>query len=444
MVTRLAALVLLLTALLAVPLPAQAATGYALTAAQLAQVRPLAFTSTLSARDAVVSTLPVTKVRMDTVIAGGYSTRAICHPTDLHVSVPVSGFCWNATDDTTANWFPQGITGSGDGMNGSVLYPPCDGCAGRKIVAVSWRSGASHEYGANRLARVTFVDVTAGMSGAPYRHVVLVEPDGTAEGFHEIATHADGISWYGNKLFLVTGGDPDVSGGDRLVRVFDLTHFWKMNSTTSGNVGCVSGVCSAAYSGFALPQIGYYRLDSPAVCASLDLTRPCLNGVSLDRSGADHLTTVEYKRGASGGKILRWPLDPSTALLRTGSDGLVHPTEGWTSPVWELQGGVFTGDKGVLVGLCPDGAPAVTYMPGGTANISGDFRKSCLHRVTISADRGTLDVHYMTTAPGNAQNVAYWPAGGEIWLVNEFRGDYDAIYDSDRLVLALNCPNLDC
>ncbi|MGW0811225.1 helix-turn-helix transcriptional regulator [Nonomuraea sp. NPDC002799] len=141
-----------------------------------------------------------------------------------HPSVPQS----------EANGFPAiPYPGSGDGMNGSVLYPPCDGCAGRKIVAVSWRSGASHEYGANRLARVTFVDVTSGAARAPYRHVLLVEPDGSAEGFREVASHADGISWYGNKLFLVTGGDPDVFGGDRLVRVFDLTHIWKMNSTAS-------------------------------------------------------------------------------------------------------------------------------------------------------------------------------------------------------------------
>ncbi|AQZ61721.1 putative secreted protein [[Actinomadura] parvosata subsp. kistnae] len=444
MLKRLAAPLLLLASLLIVPTPAQAATGRALTAAELAQVRPLTFTSTLAARDTVAATLPVTKVSMSTVIGGGYTTRAICHPTNLRLSATVTGFCWNTTDDTTANWFPQGITGSGDGVNGSVLYPPCEGCAGRKIVAVSWRSGASHEYGANRLARVTFVDVTAGTAGAPYRHALLVEPDGSAEGFREIASHADGISWYGNKLFLVTGGDPDVSGGDRLVRVFDLTHFWRMSSTTSGNVGCAGGVCSAAFSGFALPQIGYYRLSPSAVCASLDLTRPCLNGVSLDRSGTDHLTTVEYRKGGSGGKILRWPLDAATALLRTGSDGLVRPTEGWFSPVWDVQGGVFTGGRGVLVGLCPEGSPSVTYMPGGTASVYGEFRKSCLHRVTLSADRATLDVHYLTTAPGNAQNVSYWPASGEMWLVNEFRGDYDGVYDSDRLVLAVTCPNLDC
>ncbi|MEV1249476.1 hypothetical protein [Nonomuraea sp. NPDC049750] len=112
--------------------------------------------------------------------------------------------------------------------------------------------------------------------------------------------------------------------------------------------------------------------------------------------------------------------------------------------MWALQGGVFTGGNDIVVGLCPDGAPPVSYMLSGTANIYGDYRKSCLHRVTVSADRATLDVHYLTTAPGNAQNVAYWPASGEPWLVNEFRGDYDGVYGSDRLVPALSCPDLTC
>ncbi|MEU7857698.1 hypothetical protein [Nonomuraea sp. NPDC049141] len=62
----------------------------------------------------------------------------------------------------------------------------------------------------------------------------------------------------------------------------------------------------------------------------------------------------------------------------------------------------------------------------------------------FTADRGTLDVHYLTTAPGNTQNISYWPASGEAWLVNEFRGDHDGVYASDRLVPALSCPNLSC
>jgi hypothetical protein len=411
-------------------------------------------------RDAVEAAgVPLTVVRMSTVIAGGHSTRSICHPTELLASASVAGFCWDSTDDTTTNWYPQGVTGSGDGMNGSVLYPPCDGCAGRKIVAVSWHSGSGYQpYGNDGLARVTFVDVTAGTTGAPYRHVLLVEPDGTSARFHAVSSHADGLIWYGNKLFLLTGGDAGVAGGGLVVRVFDLRHFWQLSSTSSGDVGCTSTICSAAYSGFALPEIGYYQFPDGAVCDPLRTgdaaaaSHPCFTSVSLDRSTVpDSLITTEYDDQGPQGRILRWPLDASTALLKAGSDGFVRPSQGWLSPVYRMQGAAFTGGSGVIEGLCPNGVPPVSNMPAGPNNeaVYHGFAKSCLHKATISAD-GTLAVHYWTTAPGNSENLSYWPSSGELWLVNEFRGATDTAvsppvaYPGDRLVLALNCPALTC
>lgn len=454
MPARLTFALLLLLALLAVPAPAFAATGPALTAFQLAQIRPLVHIDGLALRDQVAAAFPVVKSTLSAVIApGGHTTRAICHPTN--VVIGATGFCWNTTDDTTNSWFPQGITGSGDGVNGSVLYSPCPGCPGRKVVATSWRSGNAHPAGANKLARVTFTDVTGGLAGAVYRHALLVEPDGSAEGFREINSHADGLTWYGNKLLLFTGGDtPGLAGAQTLVRIFDLTQFWRMNSTSSGNVGCVGGVCSAAWSEFALPQIGSYTFSTPATCVSLDAQRPCFHGVSLDRSGADHVVTVEYVPGGSGGRILRWPLDAATARLLPGSDGLVRPTEGWASPVWDTQGAAFTGREGVISGRCPDGYPAVSYMPnvavpggGYKALVSANgttYSKSCLHRVTIAADRSSIGTSYLSIAPGNSQNLAYWPSSQELWLVNEYRGDTSGTYGSNRLVLSLTCPGLAC
>lgn len=455
--------VLLPTALIITPGAAQAATAPVLSASALSVMRltdngsfPV-ITGYRAADEAAGR--PFSVVRMSTLIASGYRTRAICHPTDLRVSATVTGFCWASADDTTTNWYPQGITGSGDGMNGTVLYPPCTGCAGRKIVAVSWHSGSSYTpYGGDGLARVSFADVTNGTSGVPYRHALLVEPDDTSAGFHAVSSHADGIMWYGNRLFLTTGGDSAFSDGGRVVRVFDLTHFWQMSSTSSGAVGCTATVCSAAYSGFALPEVGYYQFPDGAICDPLrngtaaSLTHPCFTSVSLDRSTAsDSLITTEYDDKGPQGRIVRWPLDASTALLKPDSDGFVRPSQGWTSPVYRMQGAVFSGGNGVIEGLCPNGVPAVSSMPADAANsaVLHGFAKSCLHKATVSAD-GSLDVHYWTTAPGNSENVSYWPSSGELWLMNEFRGSTDThvsppvTYPSDRLVLSLNCPNLTC
>ncbi|MFI6901264.1 hypothetical protein ACIBKY_08385 [Nonomuraea sp. NPDC050394] len=453
-------LVMLLAGLLTLPSPARAAaTGRALTGTELAQISPLRHHDTLGARDDVAARFPVVKATLNDLLApGGHTARPLCHGaawnngTNLRPDLAYTGYCWDATDTTTAHWYPQGMTGSGDAMNGSVNYPPCPGCPGKKITAVSWRNGtfpanAVPRWQANQLARVTFT----GFSGAAaenYRHALLVEPDGSAEGFREINSHADGLTWYGNKLFLFAGGDP----AGRVIRVFDLTQFWRMNSTSSGNVGCVSGVCSAAWSSFALPQIGYYQFRDAGGCAGVTGPRPCFSGVSLDRSGADSLITVEHVQAASG-RVVRWPLDFVTARLEEGADGLVRPREAWFSPVWDMQGGVFHNDVGVMEGLCPNGYPAVSYMPHVTVdgvsqsivNTGGtQYRKSCLHQVIISADRSRITTSYLTTAPGNAQNLSFWPASNELWLVNEYRGDTTGSYGSNRQVLSLKCVNLVC
>jgi hypothetical protein len=426
---------------------AKASTASALSSSALASMSLSVgdFTTVTHDRDLVeASSRPLDVVSMATLVSSGYSTRAICHPTDVHSTTAPIGFCWTTTDDTTGNWYPQGITGSGDAMNGSDLYPTCDTCAGRKIVAVSWHSGAAYtEFGDDTLARVSFADVTNGMADAVYSHALLVEPDTTGAGYHAIASHADGIMWYGNKLFLVTGGDSGRAGSDRVIRVFDVRHFWQMTSTASGTVGCTASACSAAYSKFALPEIGYYQFPDDHICTPVTGNDPCFTSVSLDRSSSpDAMVTTEYQSG-SGGRILRWPLDGTSALLAPGSDGQVHPSEGWSSPVYLMQGAVMTGNQGVIEGLCPDGAPAVTYMPGGTSATDGPYNKSCLHKFTVPSDRSSLDIHYWTTSPGNSENLSYWPASGDLLLVNEYKGDGSS-YGSDRLVLDWHCTGLTC
>lgn len=402
------------------------------------------FSTTAGRREGFLAKGPNLAVtRMDAVIAGGHKTRAACHPTDVNATTAVMGFCWSTADDVTANWFPQGITGSGDGKNGTTLYEPCPTCSPREVVAVSWRSGASYTpWGADGLQRISFVDVTDGMAGATYRHVLLVEPDGSSRGFRAIKNHADGIVWYGNKLFLFTGGIAGTSGGDQVVRVFDLAHFWKMSDVGSNEVGCVNGQCSAANSAFALPQIGYYRYSSPSTCDPAGVSKPCFTSAALDRSTApDSIITTEYNE-AGQGRIVRWPLDASTALLKENAAGVVSASEGWRSPVTHMQGGVTSAGRGMVTGLCPDGAPAVSYMPGGTAAEFGPYDKYCLWKVNLSGTAPTFS--YFTTVPANSQNVSYWPSTGQLWLVNEFRGSYDGEYGSDRLVLRFDCPALTC
>ena len=370
-------------------------------------------------------------VRLDTVLDESTSaTRPQCHESDVHVATTYQAMCWSELDDETSKWYPQGITGSGDASSSNHLWAACHGCPPRQIVAVSWHNKR------NTLARVSFMDVTNGRVGARYTHVTLVEPDRTRQRFHRVASHADGIAWYGNMLYLV-------SSGSRAMRVFDVRHMLRMTSDAK-RVGCKAGVgCSAAGSPFALPQVGSYTFPSGLACERRTGTRPCFSSVSVDRStNPDSLVTAEYT-SYSRGRILRWPLDIHTGKLRVERKKYwVHPFEGWASPVRLMQGATFYGNRGIVAALCPEGAPTVSYMNGGPAALYDRHAKACLYEVVVSPGRTVLGMNYLTTVPANTQNVSYWPTTGTLWTINEFRGD--GVFGSDRLLLAFDCPSLDC
>jgi hypothetical protein len=390
------------------------------------------FVRGVAARARVERSKQVHVVGLENLMASGPATRPICHETDLHVATTYDGMCWSEEDDTSFKWYPQGITGSGDGVTEpKALYATCRGCPWREVLAVSWHNRR------NTAARVSFVNITNGPANATYNHALLVEPDTTKRRFHRIASHADGLAWYGHKLYLF-------SSGFAAIRVFDLRHFWAMTDTTSTTTGCdaQTGACSAAGMSYALPQIGYYRYADGKPCASRTGTHPCFSGVSLDRSTTpDSLVTSEYNV-RPGGRIVRWPLSSRTSRLLKSRDGLVRPKEGWTTSLQRVQGVAFAGNRAVVSGLCPEGAPPVSYMAGGTASTDGARVKACLFQATLSPHRRVLSSRYWTTAPNNVQNVSYWPRRHRLWVTTEFRGD--GTYGSDRLVLSLRCPGLSC
>lgn len=373
----------------------------------------------------------ITPVRLDTVLdEGPATTRPQCHESDVHVATSYEAACWSETDDVTAGWYPQGITGSGDASGRSQLWSACRGCPQREVLAVSWHRN-------NTAARVSFVDVTGGRTSARYSHVLLVVPDRTRGRFHRFATHADGIAWYGNMLYLMSGR------GSRVVRVFDLRHIWRM-SGTAARVGCdeATRACSAGGAAFALPQAGYYTYAGGGRCDSLVGNRPCFTSVSLDRSTApDSLVTSEYNV-AHRGRIVRWPLDYPSGRLLPSRDKKVHARAGWYAPVRRVQGVTISGNRAVLAALCQDGAPPVSYMGGDGTPFYDNQAKACLYSAILSGDRQRLSVRSWTTVPANIQNVAYWPSSGTLWTVNEFRGS--GKFPSDRLLIAFNCRGLSC
>ncbi|HEY3710266.1 MAG TPA: hypothetical protein VGL64_12875 [Amycolatopsis sp.] len=305
------------------------------------------------------------------------AARPLCHGTYLAAALKPAGFCWeDANDDKTNDWIPQGVTGSGDAA------PASGTVGGKRVVATSWHTPG------DTMVRVSFVDA----NGLGYRHVLLVEPTSDTD-FAAVAGHGHGLTWAGDYLLVATTGG--------LIRVFDTTHFWKVDDS-AGNVGLGSdGKYHAAYYDYVMPQVGAYWYPGGGACTPVTGARPCFTSLSADHSDSTFVTS-EYVPTAAGGRVLRWPFD-TTGLLKPSADGLVHATEGFSSPVWGMQGAVSRNGYFVLTGVCPE-----------YAGQAGDH-PSCLH----GGVGGVSTTRLSGQAPVNSENLAYWPATGELWLINE-------------------------
>ncbi|MEV0838690.1 hypothetical protein AB0I55_03940 [Actinocatenispora sera] len=322
-------------------------------------------------------------------------TWPLCHPTHLSSTYSPSGFCWDHDDDTTDQWVPQGITGSGDASATGYVD-------GKRLLAASWHAPS------DAFARVSIADYTKPSAGVPYHHLLLVEPylDSTgAPNFRTVQNvHADGLMWYGNRLFLATG---------TRLQVFSLDHIWQTVTSggNAGDIGLYADGAHARWHAWALPMIAEYRTvwgaDGGWVsCNSKTGTKPCLNSISLapDRTS---FVTAEYfapTDGSSpaGARVIRWPLtDSSTGLPETG---VVHASEAYSSPVWHMQGAATDGTAFYLTGDCPGTPPAGTDP--------NDW--VCLHRALPGQPP-----HVLTQGPPLTQNLSYWPQTGELWGINE-------------------------
>ncbi|MDN7122816.1 hypothetical protein INN71_15605 [Nocardioides sp. ChNu-153] len=117
---------------------------------------------------------------------------------------------WEAADRRTAQWWPQGVTTSGDA---TALGSTPAGLEGRRVAVVSWYAkpvpgpaGKDEKHG----VRLTFLD----LDSLRYRHVLLVRPvrreDGQV-GLEPVTAHAGGIVWAGSWIHVAATGKGCVS-----------------------------------------------------------------------------------------------------------------------------------------------------------------------------------------------------------------------------------------
>ncbi len=161
------------------------------------------------------------------------------------------GFRFDSGDNGDCNNVPQGITTSRDAVGDGTVNGRYDG---RQIVMVSWytRTGTPCDSGTAKTTRnrLTFVDWDANYPNA-YRKVLLVTPTGTATSpnFTDVTTHAGGIVWYGDYVYVA-----DTSHG---MRVYDMRKILKVDTGgTADDIGCSGGVCHAHNYAYIMPQVG--------------------------------------------------------------------------------------------------------------------------------------------------------------------------------------------
>lgn len=262
-------------------------------------------------------------------------------------------FEWNAEDQSSTTWIPQGITGSADADPSGLV-------GGKRIILVSFYEDA----GLNKGVRIAFVDVTTP-SAPRYRFALLVQPTGTvaAPDFVQVDVHAGGLVWFGRWLYV-----PQTGNG---FRVFDLARMMQV-ATDVDTVGCTASVCRAGLYKYVIPQVGAYVDQSS--CG------PIFSWVSLDRSSTPPaLVSGEYCSttacsGPLAGRTFRWPLDPTTGLLRGPTT--TWPLDAFVMGQRQVQGGARRSGTTYLSSSAPAGGGGALYCLNPTRSLTANFSDS--------------------------------------------------------------------
>jgi len=297
-------------------------------------------------------------------------TNRVATRDDVPGEAAVGGYVWQGRDRRTRNWLPQGITTSSDAYGPD---PTAGTVRGRHIVLVSWY--ANHIWGFIFGSRISVMDCTDPES-APYRHVLLVNPK-RLFGINWLLTirvHAGGIVWYGKYLY--------VAGGQHGIRVFRLDDLVRVRNRFR----------TKTYR-YVLPQFTAYDAGHDSGVGEM-----MYSFMSLDRSGdEDHLVAGEYGRKGGSHRLMRYPLDRETELLRHDEHGRAVPADLYDRQVERMQGAALVKGTWVITASNGKGKPGDLWV-----GKPGDYARHA----------GVL--------PTGPEDIAYWPQRGQLWSLTEW------------------------
>ena len=299
-------------------------------------------------------------------------TNRVATPADVPGEAAVGGVTWRRSDRRTRRWYPQGITTSADAYGPDANAGTFEG---KPVVLVSWYAHGPLGY-VLLGSRISVIDL-ADDSAPSYRHILLVAPK-RRWGIHRlrpVRIHAGGIVWYGDHLY--------VAGGAAGIRVFRLGDIVRVRNR----------VRTKGYR-YVLPLFTSYD-------ASHDSGPPMMYSfMSLDRAGAeDHLVAGEYGRKGGSHRLMRYPIDRESELLRRNDRGWAIPAEMYDRQIERMQGATLVNGTWVVTASMGEGMPGDLWV--GTP---GSYKRH----------RGVL--------PTGPEDITYWPQRGQLWSVTEWPG----------------------
>lgn len=284
----------------------------------------------------------------------------------------VDGMTWQRGDRNTRRWFPQGITTSADAY-GPFSVEDADA---RPVIIVSWYAHGALGYLllGSRISIIDYVDPDAPR----YRHVLLVAPTRRwgINWLRPVRVHAGGILWYGKYLYVAGTG-----AGIRVFRLDDIVRVRNRFRTKGYR--------------YALPQFTAYDAET---AAGVDPMR--YSFMSLDRSGdVDHLVAGEYGRKGGSHRLMRYPLDRQTQLLRGDDRGRAVPAYQYEQQVERMQGATLVEGIWVITASMGEGNPGDLWV-----GRPGDY------------------VRHKGVLPTGPEDITYWPQHDQLWTVTEWPG----------------------
>jgi hypothetical protein len=291
------------------------------------------------------------------------------------------GFRWDAADERTRRWWPQGITSSADRSVEEHVH-------GRSVIVTS---AYSHDIGGvNKGARLTFVDITDRWR-VRYRHVLLVDPRMSDTGMvdvHRVRVHAGGIVWHGPWIHVAA-----TARGLCSFHVEDI-----LRVPASSNRSRLGFRTDGGFDGFGHRYVLPLRFTYDGQAAP-GHERLRYSFLSLDRSEQPaHLVVGEYGRGDMTTRLTRFEIDPATTLLRPGADGVVRPDALHHDGVPQMQGATVVGGNWYL-----------TTSAG-------------RERGSLWAGRPGAFVQAEGAVPVGPEDLMFWPSTDQLWSLTEYPG----------------------